>query len=212
MILSQTRRNAFVMVEYVSITICRQIYSFSMLSASDPQTLVVLRSVCLSVNNNNACSHHIDVIMGTIASHIISLTIVYSTVHSDTDQRKHQSSASLAFLRVPGEFPAQMASNAENVCEVPEYFATSRRSLRMISSGSIKLHKIINSLCYRNYHQISNISRTTSQNLMFLVSSCICLCPIHWSQVLSREWRCSWSSAGRRCSKYIWVINNFTAR
>ena len=45
--------------------------------------------------------------MGTIASQITSLTIVYSTVYSDADQGKHQSSASLAF--VPGEFPAQMA-------------------------------------------------------------------------------------------------------
>ena len=36
--------------------------------------------------------------MGTIASRITSLTVVYSTVYSDTDQRKHQSSASLAFL------------------------------------------------------------------------------------------------------------------
>ena len=39
--------------------------------------------------------------------------------------------------------------------------------------------------------------------------SCSCLRPIHWSQVLSREWRCSWISADRRCSIYIWVINNF---
>ena len=37
--------------------------------------------------------------MGTIASQITSLTIVFSTVYLDTDQRKHQSSASLAFLR-----------------------------------------------------------------------------------------------------------------
>ena len=44
---------------------------------------------------------------------------------------------------------------------------------------------------------------------MILVSSCSCLYPIHLSQELSREWRCSWSSAGRRCSNYIWVINNF---
>ena len=36
--------------------------------------------------------------MGTIASQITSLTVVYSTVYSDTDQRKHQSSASLAFV------------------------------------------------------------------------------------------------------------------
>ena len=27
----------------------------------------------------------------------------------------------------------------------------------------------------------------------------------------SREWRCSWSSADRQCSNYIWVINNFIA-
>ena len=33
------------------------------------------------------------------ASQITSLTIVYSTVYSDADQRKHQSSASLAFVR-----------------------------------------------------------------------------------------------------------------
>ena len=43
---------------------------------------------------------------------------------------------------------------------------------------------------------------------MILVWSCSCLCPIHWSQVLIREWRCSWSSTDRRCSNYIWVIHN----
>ena len=36
--------------------------------------------------------------MGTIASQITSLTIVYSTVYSGTDKKKHQSSASLAFV------------------------------------------------------------------------------------------------------------------
>ena len=43
--------------------------------------------------------HYHDVMMGPIASQITSLTIVYSTVYSDVDQRKHQSSASLAFVR-----------------------------------------------------------------------------------------------------------------
>ena len=46
---------------------------------------------------------------------------------------------------------------------------------------------------------------------MFPVSSWCCLCPIHWSQVLSWEWRCSWSSADRWCSNYIWVIKIFIA-
>ena len=36
--------------------------------------------------------------MITIASQITSLTVVYPTVYSDADQRKHQSSASLAFV------------------------------------------------------------------------------------------------------------------
>ena len=43
--------------------------------------------------------HYSDVIVGMIASEITSLTVLYSTVHSGTDQRKHQSSASLAFVR-----------------------------------------------------------------------------------------------------------------
>ena len=37
--------------------------------------------------------------MGAIASQITSLTIVYSTVYGDANERKHQSSASLAFVR-----------------------------------------------------------------------------------------------------------------
>ena len=44
-------------------------------------------------------AHYSDVIMDTIVSQITSLTIDYSTVYSDADQRKHQSSASLAFVR-----------------------------------------------------------------------------------------------------------------
>ena len=43
--------------------------------------------------------NYCDVIMGPVASQITSLTIVYSTVYSDADQRKYQSPASLAFVR-----------------------------------------------------------------------------------------------------------------
>ena len=56
--------------------------------------------------------------MGPIASQITSLTIVYSTVYSGVDQRK-TSKLRVTCLFVgnspgTGEFPAQMASNAEN--------------------------------------------------------------------------------------------------
>ena len=43
--------------------------------------------------------HNNDAIMSAMASQITSLTIVYSTVDSDADQRKHRSSALLAFVR-----------------------------------------------------------------------------------------------------------------
>ena len=44
-------------------------------------------------------THYNDVIMRAIASQITSLAIVYSTVYWGADQRKHQSSASLVFVR-----------------------------------------------------------------------------------------------------------------
>ena len=43
--------------------------------------------------------HYCDVILGTMASQFTNLTTVYSTVHSGPYERKHQSSASLVFVR-----------------------------------------------------------------------------------------------------------------
>ena len=50
------------------------------------------------LSKSSSVLHYGDVIMGAIMSQITSLTIVYSTDYSDADQRKHQSSASLAFV------------------------------------------------------------------------------------------------------------------
>ena len=70
-------------------------------------------AICTFLNDNFV--HYHDVIMGAMASHITSLTVV----HSGANQRKHQSSVSLAFVRGirrwPVNSPAQRASNAENV-------------------------------------------------------------------------------------------------
>ena len=44
------------------------------------------------------CRHYCDVVMGATASQNTSLTIVYSAVYSGADQRKHRSSAPLAFV------------------------------------------------------------------------------------------------------------------
>ena len=54
---------------------------------------------CYFRNTSDESTHYSDVIMGSIASQITSLTIVYSSVYSGADQRKHQNSPSLAFVR-----------------------------------------------------------------------------------------------------------------
>ena len=51
-------------------------------------------------------NYYSDLIMGAMASPITSLTIVYSIVYSCADQRKHQISASLAFVRGIHRWPA----------------------------------------------------------------------------------------------------------
>ena len=54
--------------------------------------------ICFFTVRTITVSHYNNVIMDTIVSQITSLTIAYSTVYSGADQRKHQSSASLAFV------------------------------------------------------------------------------------------------------------------
>ena len=85
------------------------------LSGMEMENCVVTQS-CWTKNNgcNNRCveswkclvfcfcvvkSHYCDVIMGAMASQITSVSIVYSTISSGADQRKYQSSISLAFVR-----------------------------------------------------------------------------------------------------------------
>ena len=50
--------------------------------------------------------------MSAMASRITSLTIVYSSVHSGTDQGKHQSSAPLAFVRGIHRWPVNFVSHS----------------------------------------------------------------------------------------------------
>ena len=52
--------------------------------------------------------------MGAMASQIISITIVYSTVYSGADHRKHQSSAPLAFVRGINPSPVNSPTNGQS--------------------------------------------------------------------------------------------------
>ena len=64
-----------------------------------PRALVMgnpARANFAAENSGILVNHYYDVIMGAMASQIASLMIISSTIHSGADQRKHQSSASLA--------------------------------------------------------------------------------------------------------------------
>ena len=61
--------------------------------------LLSIEGFCLSIRYIILFTHYCDVIMGAIVSQVTSLTIVYPTVYPGADQRKHQSSASQAFVR-----------------------------------------------------------------------------------------------------------------
>ena len=61
--------------------------------------MILLRHSSSYYLRSKTIHHYNDAIMGAIASQITSLTSVYSIVYSGADQRKHQSSASLAFVR-----------------------------------------------------------------------------------------------------------------
>ena len=64
-----------------------------------PDIFIIVLKMCMYILQPLNRLHYSDVIMTTIASQITSLTIVYSIVYSCAEQRKHQGSASLAFVR-----------------------------------------------------------------------------------------------------------------
>ena len=57
--------------------------------------------------------HYSDIIMGSMASSITSLSLVYSTVCLGADQWKHQSSASLTFVGGIHTWPVNSLTNGQ---------------------------------------------------------------------------------------------------
>ena len=64
----------------------------------NPQRSFDVDVISRDTYNDEKINHYIDVKMTTMTCQLTSLTVVYSTVYSDANQRKHQSSASLAFV------------------------------------------------------------------------------------------------------------------
>ena len=101
--------------------------------------------------------------MGTIAFQITSLTSVYSIVYPDADQRKHQSSASLAFVR--GIHRSPVASYAENVSiwwRHHEVLILPRYSSVLHWSTNAINHQIVNQVWW---HRIYNMMTPSNGNI-----------------------------------------------
>ena len=94
--------------------------------------------------------HFCHVIMGGMASQITSLTIVYSTVHSGADQRKHQSSASLAFVRGIHWWP----ENSPHKWPVTRKMFPSDDVIMMPQCVTVWIH-LINAVTYIVHHTYS---------------------------------------------------------
>ena len=77
------------------VTVMWEIISEMTLPLPPIMSLSTENGVC---RNQDIDGHKIDVIMTTMAYQITSLTVLYSAVYSDADQRKRQSSPSLAFV------------------------------------------------------------------------------------------------------------------
>ena len=83
----------------------------------DKITMTAVQMIRLYFIKTHA-KHYGDVIMSTVASWITSLTIVYSTAYWGADQRNIKATRHWPLCEEftgTGEFPAQRASNAENV-------------------------------------------------------------------------------------------------
>ena len=102
----------YIFCVHVRVCACFVLYCHICWKISGIGTVFAQRGYCYDHNPFNFFSgtrHYDDVIMTMLASQITSLTVVYSIVYSGVNQRRHQSSASLAFVweihRGPVNFP-----------------------------------------------------------------------------------------------------------
>ena len=95
---------------------------FSQMCYYDKQPYSVMAYHLISIEYH--CS---DVIMSVMASQITDISIICSTVCSGVDQRRHQSSASLAFVRGIHRWPVD--------CSHKQYAAHDIRRVREVSMG-----------------------------------------------------------------------------
>ena len=109
-----------------------------------------------------------DVVMSAMASQITSLTIVYSTVYSGADQRKHQSSASPAFARRIPRWPVnspQKGPVTRKMCPFNDIIIDQVQSVREGQTRALAFTALINLPAKKNL-DFNAFVRYLAENLM----------------------------------------------
>ena len=170
--------------------------------------------LALYISASDITFHYNDVIMDTMAPQINSLTIVYSTVYSGADQRKHQSSASLAFVWGIHRGPV----NSPHKWSVTPY--KHRLSPWMLSADHKTMNNRFSIICrdIARYHRTSRFKytlRSQQQEICFMTKRTIefnKLAPgkyMHDVKCISNvfEWLIPWAFAWIGFRLRGWYIN-----
>ena len=156
--------------------------------------------------------------MGAIASQITSLTIVYSTVYSDADQRKHQSSASLAFVwgihrdrwipRTKGQLRGKCFHLMTSSCfkgtraqKVPTILVTGW--VRIMCLYGVPVY-----IVWCHYNAV-NFLPSLHHNLHLFTNCHLCSAPSHWSTAfhIMLHWTQSYKGTALYLNDYVIYTN-----
>ena len=114
--------------------------------------------------------HYGDVIIGTMASQITRLTIVYSNVYSAADQRKHQSSESLAFVkgihRGPVNSPHKWSVKRKMFPFDDVIMSRPHTWLAIVSNSTSGHQNVLNSKVIRSDQTTQHILKQTTKTIM----------------------------------------------
>ena len=126
--------------------------------------------------------HYNGVIMSLMGSQITSVSIVCLTVDSDRDQRKHQTPRHWPLYGnspLTGEFPAQRASNAENVSISRRHYVDVEQNCKEQNASHIS--PSLSKICLRNIALLNIVNYPWFCLLIkriawytFMVSLCVC--------------------------------------
>ena len=143
----------------------------------------------------NAKKHYNDAIMSAMASQITSPTDVYSTVYSGTDERKHQSSASMTFVtHVPWCMPGSLSSSFlwsrwrgkrfrhSRRMRNPQFYVSGKRPIE------INILDIEVDLTNRGRSKMADIFETVYSNAFSQMKISWLWFKLHWRLLLSWIW------------------------